>query len=145
MGLTSCRVLDFPDTALASKEDNMMRVIEQAIERFNPDIILTHSKNDQHQDHSSVHLATLRAARQHSSILCYESPSVTRRFDPSVFVEITDYLDVKVQAVGLHNDQAGKPYMLPERVRGLAAFRGAQARGQHAEAFEPVRLRGWTQ
>lgn len=144
MGLNSCRVLNFPDTSLSSKESDMVLAIEQSIARFNPDIILTHSSNDQHQDHHAVHLATLRAARQHSSILCYESPSATRSFDPSVFVEISDYVDVKVQAVGLHRNQAGKPYMTPDRVRGIAAFRGAQARSHYAEAFEPVRLLGWT-
>ena len=57
-----------------------------------------------------------------------------------MFVDIEQYVDVKVAAVQLHRGQLGKPYMSATRVRGVAAFRGQQARLIHAEAFEPVRL-----
>ena len=104
----------------------MVQAIEAAINRLNPDIILTHSIHDQHQDHQAVHRATLRAARQHSSILCYESPSATREFDPSFFVEIDDYMEAKVQAVQTHVNQSGKPYMT--RSGSAASRRSAAAR-----------------
>ncbi|GAA0226934.1 PIG-L deacetylase family protein [Cryptosporangium japonicum] len=142
LGATSVVVHDFPDTRLQAHEFEMTQIVEAALRRYNPDIVLTHSGNDQHQDHHAVHLATLRAARQHSAILCYESPSVTDKFSPQVFVDIGDYVDVKVQAVKAHRDQADKPYMTDERIRGLASFRGAQAKINHAEGFEPVRLLG---
>jgi LmbE family N-acetylglucosaminyl deacetylase len=140
LGLTRLDQHTFTDTKLQLHEGEMVQAIEAAINRLNPDIILTHSLHDQHQDHQAVHRATLRAARQHSSILCYESPSATREFDPSFFVEIDDYMDAKVQAVQTHVNQAGKPYMTPERVRGIAAFRGSQAKRRLAEAYEPVRM-----
>ncbi|WP_427019309.1 PIG-L deacetylase family protein (plasmid) [Pseudarthrobacter sp. P1] len=130
----------FTDTALSRHGQEMVGAIEAAIARYNPDIILTHSNHDQHQDHQAVHMATLRAARQHHSILCYESPSATRDFNPSVFVDIEDYMDAKVEAVKMHTDQFDKPYMTAERVRGVASFRGGQARRKTAEAYEPVRL-----
>jgi LmbE family N-acetylglucosaminyl deacetylase len=140
LGLRSIRVVGLPDTRLGSRAVEMVIEIESLIARVNPDVLLTHSARDQHQDHAAVHLAVLRAARRHPSILCFESPSVTKDFVPSVFVDITDYIDVKVAAVATHRDQAGKPYMTAERVRGLAVYRGSQARVRHAEAFEPVRL-----
>jgi LmbE family N-acetylglucosaminyl deacetylase len=140
MGLTNIRHFEFTDTRLAEHGQEMVNVIEEAIRRFNPDIILTHSKHDQHQDHQAVHEATLRAARQHPSILCYESPSATRDFNPSVFIDIEDYVEARVRAVQVHRDQAGKPYMTSARVRGVAAFRGSQAKRAAAEGYEPVRL-----
>ncbi|WP_163543200.1 PIG-L deacetylase family protein [Occultella kanbiaonis] len=142
LGAASVTVHQLPDTRLSESGQQMVGAIEALIRRHNPDIVLTHSGNDQHQDHHAVHEATLRAARQHSTILCYESPSVTRAFDPSVFVDIEDYVDVKVEAVGIHENQAGKPYMTPQRLRGLATFRGAQAKRQYAEGFEAVRVLG---
>lgn len=142
IGATTLELLAFRDTRLDEHELEMVQAIEGAVLRFDPDIVLTHSANDQHQDHQAVHRATLRAARQHPSILCYESPSATPAFRPSVFVDIGDYVDVKTTAVGAHRDQRAKPYMTPERVRGLAVYRGSQARIRHAEGYEPVRLLG---
>lgn len=142
VGAAGLEVLSFTDTRLAEHDVEIVQAIERTVRRFNPDIVLTHSGHDQHQDHLAVHLATLRATRQHSSILCYESPSVTSAFQPSVFVDISDYVEVKTAAVGTHRDQRKKPYMTPERVRGLASFRGGQAKTPHAEGYEPVRLLG---
>jgi LmbE family N-acetylglucosaminyl deacetylase len=142
LGVTDMEVLDFTDTRLAEHETDMVEAIERLVRRCNPDIIFTHSANDQHQDHGAVHLATLRAAREHPAILCYESPSATRAFQPSVFVDIEGYVEVKAAGVGLHRDQRDKPYMTPERVRGLAVYRGGQARTSHAEGYEAIRLLG---
>ena len=93
-----------------------------------PDIILTHSRNDQHQDHHAVHLATLRAARRCSTILCFESPSVTNDFSARFFVDIGDYMDTKIAAVREHANQSGK-----------ALHRGEQAKVGYAEGYEVVR------
>ncbi|PWD50364.1 PIG-L family deacetylase [Serinibacter arcticus] len=139
LGTTDVTVHDFPDTFLADANGAMIEVIEAAITAFRPGTILTHSEHDQHQDHQAVHRAVLRAGRQAHSILCFESPSVTRSFSPSVFVDISDFVDLKIRAVQTHRDQSGKPYMTASRVKGIAAFRGAQAKVPAAEGFEPVR------
>ncbi|GAB3291469.1 PIG-L family deacetylase [Pseudoclavibacter terrae] len=139
LGVHDVTVHDFPDTQLSNANGGMIRTIERAISTFAPTVILTHSEHDHHQDHQAVHRAVLRAGRQASSILCFESPSVTRHFNPAMFVDIDAFIDVKVKAVQTHRDQAGKPYMSSNRVRGIAAFRGAQAKCDYAEGFELVR------
>ncbi|MGP0224585.1 PIG-L family deacetylase [Paenarthrobacter sp. NCHU4564] len=142
MGASAVQVHDFRDTLLSDHGQEMVQAIEAYINDFKPDVVMTHSGNDYHQDHQAVHSATMRAARKHSSILCFESPSSTRQFNPSVFVDIAGYVDVKIHAVSMHRDQKGKPYMSAERVRSLAAFRGSQVKTAYAEGFEPVRLLG---
>jgi LmbE family N-acetylglucosaminyl deacetylase len=137
--LSGISVQNFTDTKMSMEIEEMMRAIELAVDLFRPDIILTHSAHDQHQDHHAVHLATMRAARRSSTILCFESPSATKEFSPSYFVDISDYLEAKVAAVKRHKNQAGKPYMGAQVLRGAAVFRGSQARTEHAEGFEVMR------
>ncbi|MDO5678427.1 MAG: PIG-L deacetylase family protein [Propionibacteriaceae bacterium] len=143
MRLTNCEVLGLPDTELASHDNDMVAAIEAKIVSLNPDLIFTHSSNDQHQDHEAVHWATMRAGRRHPAILCYESPSVTRDFSPQVFVDIENYLDAKSAAVAIHHDQADKPYMSEQSLAGIATFRGAQGKLRMAEGFEAVRINGF--
>lgn len=140
LGLAECTVLGLPDTRLGEYEVDMTDAIEARIKALNPDIILTHSSNDHHQDHQSVHWATLRAGRRHPAILCYESPSATSAFSPQVFVEIDDYVDAKAMAVALHGNQSDKPYMGSDTLGARATFRGEQARLAAAEGFEAVRV-----
>lgn len=140
LGATSVEVLDLPDTELHLSENEMADAIENAIRHHEPDVVLTHSANDHHQDHRAVHAATLRAARRHRAILCFESPSATDGFRPTVFVDIESQLATKVRAVAAHRDQRAKPYVGAEQVRALATYRGSQARMHHAEGFEAVRM-----
>lgn len=144
LGLSELTVLDFPDTELASRSRDMVNSLEDVLREVRPDVILTHSASDQHQDHFAVHQATIRAARHHPSILCFESPSTTRSFNPSIFIDIEHYIHVKVRAVQEHRGQTGKPYMKSSKVLGMAAFRGTQAKREYAEAFEAVRYLGTT-
>ena len=142
LGVGALHVHDFPDTNLALTSREMTLAIERDIAMIDPDIILTHSSHDQHQDHAAVHQAVLRAARKHHSIMCFESPSVTPDFNPTVFFDVSDYIDIKQDAVLAHQDQiqGDKVYMGRERLQGMAVFRGGQVRRRRAEGFEVVRL-----
>lgn len=142
LGAASTTVLDLEDSRLELHDREMIQAIEAMIRDFAPDVVLTHSANDYHQDHDAVHKATLRAARRAPSILCFESPSATRDFSPGFFVDVSSHLEVKVRAIELHRDQRRKPYMTGARTRAVAAFRGDQARVPFAEGFEVVRLAG---
>lgn len=142
LGLNIVDVRDFKDTRLAEQANELCLSIEEIIKRFQPDIILTHSANDQHQDHTAVFEATLRAARNNSTILSYESPSVTTGFKPTIFVDVANYLDVKLESIRQHHDQKSKRYVQKDHVRGIAAFRGGQAKVRYAEGFESVRTLG---
>lgn len=140
LGLSTLRIMHMTDRALNSHMNEMIAVIEESIVHHNPDIIFTHSKNEVHQDHLAVHQAVMRAGRNHHSILCFESPSVTTDFKPTVFIDVTDYSDVKAEAIAAHANQSGKPYMTREITDSITTFRGRQARVRRAEGFEPMRL-----
>ena len=140
LGLTALKVMDFPDSRLPEYGKEMIDAIEALLLRLNPDIVLTHSAHDRHQDHHAVHMATIRAARTHPAVLSYESPSVTDEFTPRFYVDIDQYVDVKVDSVRIHQSQKDRPYVRPEQIKALALLRGRQGTVKNAEAFETVRM-----
>jgi LmbE family N-acetylglucosaminyl deacetylase len=141
MGLDQIDLHNFSDTRLVEDGVKMTQAIEAQIRSFQPDIIFTHSPHDLHQDHQAVYEATLRAARNlRTTILCYESPSVTQDFHPTYFIDACGYVDVKIEAVRQHWDQRSKAYMKADHVRSKLAFRGGQAKIEYAEGFEVARM-----
>jgi LmbE family N-acetylglucosaminyl deacetylase len=141
LGLEEVEVYHFTDTHMSEEGVELTRAIERAIMREKPDIIFTHSEHDLHQDHKAVFEATLRATRNYPvTILCYESPSITQDFRPTYFVDVCDYVEVKVEAIHQHWNQKSKPYMDADLVRSKLVFRGGQAKLKYAEGFEVARM-----
>ena len=135
LGLDNLWVCSFRDTQLESQLKEIKDMIEEKIEETQADIIITQSPHDLHQDHRSVFEATKIAARGDKTLLCYEDVSTEPHFAANFFVDVTEYLDDKIEAVQSHRTQKGKLYMHPENIRGRAAHRGLQSGVQYAEAF----------
>lgn len=140
IALTDITVLDLPDTGLHEHKEAIRAAIEQAIARWQPDIIFTHNAHDVHTDHKTVHDATREAARGACTILCYENPNTPPGYNPDYFFDVSGYLEDKIAALARHQTQMGKAYADPAVIRAAAAFRGNQARVKFAEAFEVVRV-----
>ncbi len=140
MALSDIFVHSFSDTSLHLHKAEIRAAIEEAIERWRPDIIFTHNHHDAHTDHRTVFDATREAARGPCTILCYENPNTPPSFHPGYFVDVGNYLDRKVAALACHKTQMGKPYAAASMVRAMAGFRGTQARVPLAEGFEAVRV-----
>ncbi len=62
-------------------------------------------------------------------------------FVPNVYVDITDYMDKKMEALRIYDTEMGKPPFprSEENVRALATVRGAMAGVRFAEAFRLVK------
>ncbi len=98
--------------------------IEQTVRDFRPDLILTMSPNDAHQDHAAVSKATMIAARDWSgTILAYCTPSAAEHFRPNWFVGLTDAeMAVKIRAVACHASQAKRPYLAPSYLEATGRY-----------------------
>lgn len=140
IGFVKIKILDLPDTHLHELAETVFQRIEESIAEFKPDLIITHSRHDYHPDHVAVHQATMSAARGHSSILCYESPSATSQYQPNFFVDVSQFVDTKLLAISEHYDQRKKDYVSTRQILAKLLFRGAQGRVEYAEGFEAIRL-----
>ena len=115
-----------------------VRVLEEKLAYYRPDLILTHEPTDSHSDHRVLSDSLLSAARRHASMLFYEGPS-TQSFAASLRLDISSAWDLKVDSLLAHASQR-------ERVRTVE---WAESIGRHrawphyrgvCEAFVPARL-----
>jgi LmbE family N-acetylglucosaminyl deacetylase len=129
---------DFPDTEIPCSRE-AIDFLEDFYIKYKPETILTHTVNDIHQDHRQVGWLSISAFRNAPKLLAYETPRVTPSFAPTYFVDITNCVNDKWDALKCHYSQKTKRYITYESMVNLASFRGSQVSVQAAEAFEVVR------
>jgi LmbE family N-acetylglucosaminyl deacetylase len=116
-----------------------VQLIERVIALVEPDVVYSHAPRDSHQDHRAVAEATTSACRRLPRLCFYEGPT-TLDFRPSLFVDVSDCLPIKLDSLRAHTSQVSKNGLVDlEEVTALARHRGFQSRIRYAEAFEASR------
>jgi LmbE family N-acetylglucosaminyl deacetylase len=137
---------------------DVITAIEEVVADLEPDVVLTHFKEDANQDHRVAFSATLVAVRPVNGtsvrrLMCYETLSSTEWappfagsvFAPNVFVDITSTLPTKIEAMSRYADtflNEMRPYPHPRSPEALQAYamrHGAAAGVAAAEPFMLVR------
>jgi len=104
-----------------------------------PDMVLTPSSYDTHQDHKVTREETLRAFKE-CTILGYEQPWNNITFDTIAFVILDErHVEKKIRALKSYESQKDRAYFSEDFVRSLARTRGIQINAKYAEAFEVIR------
>ena len=117
-------------------------IIEAAIRELHPTHVYTHSLEDTHQDHRAVHAASLVAARGVPNVYCYQAPSSTTEFKPQRFVDITHYIDKKIDLIGAYKSQVDRMESIqPDVIVSTARYWGRFAGYVLAEPLRIVRQR----
>ena len=146
---------DFPDNAMDSVPLlEIVKFIEQIKEKYNPDIIYSHSPSDLNIDHKVVTSATLTAFRpqpgeKNSEIRLFEVPSATDysidelegSFNPNLFINIEKFWESKLDALSFYDSEIREyPHSRSyQKIESLAQYRGSQSGLELAEAFVLVR------
>ena len=132
----------YTDTQIPMSQD-LISEIEVVIGKVKPKFILTHWRDDTHQDHRNLTACTLAATRYIPNFLFYESPS-SQNFNPNVYMDISEVLDDKIELLKIHASQISKTNIEETTIIDIAAsaatFRGIQARVRYAEGFASQRL-----
>lgn len=118
--------------------------LQALAKQVSPDLVLTHTRDDAHQDHRIVSELTWNAFRDHL-ILEYEVPKWDGDLGrPNLYVPVTRRsLERKIRMLfSTFRSQRGKDWFDGETFRGLARLRGMECRSPSgfAEAFHAPKL-----
>jgi N-acetylglucosamine malate deacetylase 1 len=126
--------LNIPDSELGESSTHH-KIIKENVLNLMPDLIVTHSKHDYHADHRSLSLLTSSAVSHYIPIL-YCDTLMGVNFQPNYYIDITDYIEFKKEAVLQHNSQA--PQRFVDLFKLMNSYRAAQCnapQGKYAEAY----------
>lgn len=155
LGVSVVRQFDFPDNAMDSVPLlDIIKAVESVVDEVKPNIIYTHHAGDLNIDHTITHRAVMTACRPMpespvKSILAFEVLSSTEwqsyqesAFVPNYFVDITDYMDKKIEIVKCYQEEMRDvPHSRSiEHVKALMHHRGYSVGYLAAEAFMTIRL-----
>ena len=132
-------ILSFRDGFFPEQGEAIKQWFESLKGRIDPDLILTHRRDDAHQDHQLVCRLTWNTFRDHQ-ILEYEIPKWDGDIgQPNVYVPVSAAaLARKIELLMAHfGSQRSKQWFDDETFRGLARIRGMECRApeRYAEAF----------
>lgn len=133
----------FKDTSLQYDGKKLIDKIETVLKKIKPVITFVNYPKDTHQDHRTLADTAISAARYTKNVLFYEVPT-SINFYPTVFVDISRYMNKKIKALSAHASQIDKTRIeglsILEIAKSAAHFRGTQGRVKYAEGFHPLRL-----
>lgn len=122
----------------------------EVYKKVKPEVIYIPFAFDVHTDHQIIGKASCSTIKWFrfphiKKVLIYETLSETefnfiqqRKFSPNVFVDISNFLDDKIETMKIYKSEMGEfPFPRSETtIRSLAAFRGSQSGFEAAETFE---------
>jgi len=137
-------IKEYRDGFLPYLATEVKEFFEEIKDNFQPDLILTHYRDDLHQDHRKVNELTWNTFRNHF-ILEYEIPKYDGDLgQPNFFVPLEQkYVDRKIDILmQAFASQAGKHWFDRETFQAILRLRGMEAAGQtkFAEAFYARKL-----
>jgi N-acetylglucosamine malate deacetylase 1 len=154
LGISSTQQSDFPDNRMDMVALlDVVQLIEEVIEKLQPEIIYTHHAGDLNIDHQITHKAVMTVCRPQpgfcvKKIYSFEVVSSTEwqtpgvlPFLPNVFIDITDFIHIKKQALSAYSKEMRQPShsRSVDNILRLSALRGNSVGMDYAEAFMLLR------
>jgi LmbE family N-acetylglucosaminyl deacetylase len=152
LGVDDVTVLDYWGNQLDDVPlIDVVRDVEAKVESFQPEVIYTHHYGDLNIDHQLVARAVRTAARPTADspvdrVLSFETVSATEwgmptadtAFQPTVFVDVGEQLDAKMDAIGVYEtEMRDRPHpRAPASIRENARLWGDKSGLPAAEPFE---------
>lgn len=155
LGVKESIYLDLPVVRLKTIEPAEIngRILD-TVKKIQPEVVFIPHKGDMHTDHYETALCSMVALRPVSEksikkIYAYETlsetewniPSVDNAFIPNVWVDISDTIELKLDAMACFESQV-KDFPHPrslKAIRSLSEYRGSTVCVNNAESFMLIR------
>lgn len=162
--LRACKTVGYHNVYFENLPDNrfdsvdlldVIKLIEKYIKKIEPEVIYTHHSGDRNIDHRITFEAVLTACRPvgdyyTKEIYTFETPSSTEwgfmngeySFNPNVFEDISDTMQVKLEAMAEYHSELGQ-YPHPRSLEALDVIAkrwGTVVGKKYVEAFNLVRM-----
>ncbi|MCU6709981.1 PIG-L family deacetylase [Paenibacillus sp. J5C_2022] len=149
--------LDVPDLSVKADGDELVQKLVAVIRDAKPDFIITHPPEDYMKDHMEVSKAVFDAsfsatvphfnkeagqdAHHKVAPIYYMDTLAGVGFLPTEYVDISDFIDIKLQMNNCHESQIKWLYEhdgidFLDFVRTVSKFRGLQCGAAYAEGFK---------
>lgn len=146
--------LDVNDLEVVSYDKDLINKMIDVIRYTKPDVIITQYPNDYQRDHNETsalvfntsfmatipHYLTKYPVHPKMTPIYYMEPSSGNSFVPDDYVDITDTIDLKLEALACHESQikwlsehVGKDIIAT--TRAASVYRGRLSQVKYAEAF----------
>lgn len=155
LGITDTFFLNLPAAMLESVPRYQLNSsIDKLIKDIRPEEVYIPHRGDMHLDHKMIADACMVALRPRfdysvKRVYAYETlsetewdiPNTTNAFIPNVYVDITQYINKKLEAMNEYKSQIAEfpnPRSI-EAIKALAMLRGSTISREYAEAFMLIR------
>jgi LmbE family N-acetylglucosaminyl deacetylase len=150
LGITSMEHFGFPDNKMDTTPLlDIIKSIENVINKLQPEIIYTHHIGDLNIDHQITHKAALTACRPQpgfcvKEIYAFEVLSSTEwqipeylPFTPNVYIDVSNQIEIKRKSLEAYSDEMHNPPHSRsfDNMLNLSSFRGNSIGVNYAEAF----------
>jgi len=151
--------LSVPDGEIDASSPEQRELVTEAIRRARPDFVLAHAPNDYMTDHveasrlalDTSFLATLPLFETASAhlpeppALAYMETVTGNDFVPTEFVDISDFMAAKLEALDQHQSQLRwladhDGVDMLDQIRTVSRYRGLQCGVEYAEGFVPCNV-----
>ena len=132
-------VHDFDVRTFPGHRQEILELLIELWNDYQPDVVFQPSLHDIHQDHQAIAAEGLRAFKR-TTILGYEIPWNNFDFSYQAYISLErDHVERKVAALDRYASQQHRRYANPEYVWNLARTHGINVNREYAEVFQVYR------
>ena len=138
----ACRVLGIRlvvDKAALGDATRRIAVMQKAIADLQPAVVYVPSMDDSHPARMDAFRVARAATGDVATVLAYQTATTRIDYHPTHFVDITDQMDTKLEALShFQSANSVRPDLRPELAHAYAHYWGRHVRFKEVEAFEVI-------